>query len=294
MTKPTISVIVTNWNGYRLLKKNLETVIQRSPEASEFIVADDASTDLSLKYLSSLKSHHPNLRIIKHKHNLGFGQNSNSAVKQASGNYVVLLNNDIQPQPGYLKPAIKLLANPKTAAVGFSEIGNENWARIFWSGGYLQHAPGTPTPKPHPTAWVSGGGSIIKKDIFLKAGGFDSAYAPFYYEDADLGLRLWLAGYQLLWCPTARIIHRHEATMSRFPPHFLNYVKERNRLLLTWRIIDSPSLLSKNRLAIWMRVLGGPNYLKIIRSARLQMTAHPKPVFKRTLPSESLLAILGS
>ena len=80
-----ISVIVTNWNGLPLLKKNLPIIIKHSQIADEIIVADDASTDSSLKYLFHLQKTQPRLKIIGHQYNLGFGANSNYAVKQARG-----------------------------------------------------------------------------------------------------------------------------------------------------------------------------------------------------------------
>jgi len=291
--KPKVSLILTNWNGSKLLRKNLPTVIKHSPEVCEIIVADDHSTDSSLKYLKLQKAKYPNLKIISHSHNLGFGKNSNHAVSKAVGDFVVLLNNDIRPYPGYISHALKLFTGPSIAAVGFCEVKNENWARIFWSGGYLQHESGVPSRPVHNTAWVSGGGSIFRKDIFLKLGGFDQAYAPFYYEDADLGLRLWLSGYRLLWCSKAKIEHRHEATTSRFPSHFLNYVKERNRLLLTRRIIRNPRLLSENRLAVIGRILFGPNYIKIVMATRKQQKLFPTSVCLKKISDIQLIKIFA-
>jgi GT2 family glycosyltransferase len=270
-----ISAVVTNWNGRKLLQKNLSTIIEHSPEVSEFIVADDASTDTSLSFLKKLKSHFPKIRILTTPKNLGFGGNTNRAVRLAKGDLVVLLNNDISPHQNYLKPAINHFLDPKIFAVGFSELGNENWAKIFWRDGYIQHQPGRPTKTAHSTAWVSGGGCIVRRQYFLKLGGFDPAYEPFYYEDADLGFRAWEHGYHLIWEPKSVIDHRHESTMSRFPKRHLDYVKERNRLLLTWRHISDKKMIWQNRLAMVGRVLSGPNYIKIIRAANRQMAKHP-------------------
>ena len=78
-----ISVVVTNWNGLKLLKKNLETIIKNSPEAEEIILADDASQDESLAFVKTLKQKYPKLKIISHSKNIGFGANSNDAVNKA-------------------------------------------------------------------------------------------------------------------------------------------------------------------------------------------------------------------
>ena len=285
-----ISVIVTNWNGLSLLKKNLEIVIKNSPEAFEVIFADDASEDDSLKFVKSLQKKYRQLKIISHQNNLGFGANSNYAVSQAKGDLVVLLNNDIIPQKNYISHSLKHFSDPKVFGVGFCETNNKNWARFFWQGGYLQHQPGTTgLNKTHISGWVSGGSSIVKKNLFQKLGGFDPIYHPFYSEDLDLGYRAWKSGYTLLWEPKSQVEHHHESTMSKFSLSLLNYVKERNRLLSTWRNITDPDLLVQNKLALVGRVLSGPNYLKIIRAAKKKLKTHPAPIIFPKLTDQEIL-----
>jgi GT2 family glycosyltransferase len=97
-----ISVIVTNWNGLTLLKKNLEAIIKASPEAQEVILTDDASQDDSVNFAKTIQKKFPKLKIISHKTNQGFGANSNNAVLKSQGDLVVLLNNDIYPDKGYI------------------------------------------------------------------------------------------------------------------------------------------------------------------------------------------------
>lgn len=273
-----ISVIVTNWNGIQLLKKNLEKIILSSPEAEEIILADDASQDKSVEFVKSLQKKYPHLKVLTTKKNLGFGKNSNRAVKESIGELVVLLNNDINPEKNYISKSLKHFEDPSIFGVGFCEKGHENWARIFWKNGYLQHEPGTDITKTHITAWVSGGGSIIRKSLFLKLGGFDSVYEPFYSEDLDLGYRAWKSGYKLLWEPECVIEHHHESTMSKFSKSLLNYVKERNRLLNVWRNITDPKLLKSNKIALLGRIFSGPNYIKIIRAAKKQIKKYPQPI----------------
>lgn len=273
-----ISVIVTNFNTVNLLKKYFHHVVNNSPEASEIIFTDDASPDDSVAYISSLQKKHPQIKIITHKKNVGFGENSNQAVKKAKGDYVVLLNSDILPHLGYISKAYKHLSDPNVFGVGFSELGHENWSRIFWKDGYLQYDRGLDIKKTHISGWLSGGGSIIDKTKFLKLGGFDPVYAPFYSEDVDLGYRAWKSGYTLLWEPKSVIEHKHESTMSKFPQRLLNYVKERNRLLTVWRNITDPKMLSENKVTQILRVLSGPNYIKIILAAKRQIKNNPPPI----------------
>lgn len=273
-----ISVIVTNWNTVNLLQKYFIHVVENSPEADEIIFADDASPDESVAYIRTLQKKYPKIRIITHKDNVGFGKNSNNAVKAAIGEYVVLLNSDILPHKGYITSAYKHMSDPKVFGVGFCELGNENWSRIFWKDGYLQYDRGQPVNKLHISGWVSGGGAIIDKAKFLKLGGFDNVYNPFYSEDVDLGYRAWKSGYTLLWDPQSIIEHKHESTMSKFPKRHLDYVKERNRLLTVWRNITDPKLIMDNRITQFFRVAFGPNYIKIIMAAKRQIKSNPPPI----------------
>lgn len=283
-----ISVIVTNWNGKHLLKKHLENIIQASPEASEIILADDASTDDSLEFAKSLQNKYSQLKIISHLNNQGFTKNSNFAVKKSLGDFVVLLNNDINPHPGYITHSLKHFQDPIVFGVGFAELGHENYGKIFWKNGYIQTEPGYST-KTHITSWLSGGSSIVRKDLFLKLGGFDNIYEPFYNEDQDLGFRAWRSGYKLLWEPKSVVEHQHESTTSKFSKLFLIYVKERNILLTTLRNITDQKMLWENKLWQFLRVLSGPNYIKIILAANRQLHSHPLPISENKLTDIQVL-----
>lgn len=273
----TVSIIVTNWNAVKLLQKYFPQVIQTSEMAEEIIFADDASPDDSVHYIAELQKTYPKIRIITHKVNLGFGKNSNNAVKIAKGKFVVLLNSDIFPHPGYLEPALKYFNDPKIFGVGFAETGHENYAKLMWKNGYIQHMPQTSSTV-HISGWTSGGSSIIRRETFLKLGGFDQVYSPFYSEDLDLGYRAWKSGFKCLWEPQCQVEHRHESTMSKFPKYTLEYVKERNRLLTVWRNITDPKMLSENRWAQLGRILSGPNYIKIILAAKRQIKNAKLPI----------------
>jgi len=286
-----ISVIVTNWNGLPLLQKNLPQIIEMSPEAQEIIVADDFSEkDNSVEYLKSLQKKYKKLKIVTNKKNLGFGGTSNKAVSISTGDFIVLLNNDIYPHKDYIKNSLHHFSDPNVFGVGFAEFGHENWARIFWKDGYLQHEPGVNDQKTHISGWVSGGSSIIRKSFFEKLGGFDSVYQPFYSEDLDIGYRAWKSGYTLLWEPKCVVEHKHESTISKFSTNFLNYVKERNRLLNTWRNITDPQLLSLNKIALIGRVLSGPNYIKIILAAKRQLKKVSPPIVFPKLTDQEIFA----
>jgi len=282
-----ISVIITNWNGLTVLKKHLENTILASPEASEFILIDDASTDNSLKFAKKIQKIYPKLKIICRKVHHGFGKNSNLAVKKATGELVVLLNNDLVPHQGYISATLKHFNDPNVFGVGFAELGKENYGKVFWGNGYLQVQPGYST-KTHITAWISGGSSIVRRDLFLELGGFDDIYDPFYFEDTDLGLRAWRSGYKLLWEPQSVVDHQHEYTTSKLGKNFLVYVKERNHLLCVLRNVTDKNLLWQNLFWQFIRVLSGPNYIKIILAAHRQLKSHPTQIVKNKITEKQI------
>lgn len=283
-----ISVIITNWNGIHVLKKHLINTINTSPEASEIIIIDDASTDNSIKYINKVQKDYPKLKIIERKTHHGFGKNSNYAVKTAIGDLVVLLNNDLEPHPNYITNSLKHFNDPNLFGVGFAELGKENYGKIFWKNGYLQTEPGK-SNLTHTSAWLSGGSSIVRRDLFLKLGGFDDIYEPFYFEDTDLGLRAWRSGYKLLWEPQSIVDHQHEYSTSKMGKQFLIYVKERNHLLCVLRNISDKKLLYKNLFWQVLRVLTGPNYIKIILAAHRQLKSHSAQVVENKLTDTELL-----
>ncbi len=287
--KLTTSIIITNWNGEKILKNNLPNVLKNSPEAQEIIVIDNGSEDKSISYLKSLQKKHKKLKIIKLKKNYGFGHASNLAVKKSKGDLVVLLNNDVSPHKDYLKHSLPHFSDPKLFGVSFSE-GEWSWAKIYWGNGFFQHCPGEKGKKTHLTAWLNGGSSVIRRELFLKFKGFDELYHPFFWEDVDLGYRALKSGYHHLWEPKSLVDHKHETTISRFESSYVDRIKERNQLLLIWKNITDPKLLFTHRIALIARVLFGPNYIKVIFSACKRMKKFPSKEIKYPLSDQDVFA----
>jgi len=273
-----ISVVVTNWNGKTILEKSLPQIIKYSKIASEIIIVDDFSEDDSLAFIKSEQKKNKKIVLVPQTENRGFANTSNLGVQVAKGELIVLLNNDIYPTDGYIENSLHHFKDPKVFGVGFAEVGSENWPRIFWSEGYFQYEP-IHSNSVHIAAWLSGGSCIVRKKIFQSLGGFDEVYKPFYSEDLDLGYRAWKSGYTLLWEPESKVYHRHGTTTSKFSKHFTDYVKERNRLLVVYRNITDKSLLRSNYVGIIFRILFGPNYIKIVRAAKRQISSYPKSIY---------------
>ncbi|MFZ5366027.1 MAG: glycosyltransferase family 2 protein [Patescibacteria group bacterium] len=248
-----VSIVIPNWNGRKLLEKNLPSVLATKP--AEVIVVDDASPDNSNEFL---EKNYPQIKIVKHKKNLGFAVSCNDGVEAAQSEVIALLNLDVVPEKDLLEFVLPHFQDPKVFAVSFHEPA-WSWAKISWRKGFIEHEPGPKTKKAHISAWASGGSAAFRKDIWESLGGFDEIYYPFYWEDVDLGYRAWKRGYKIMWEPKAIVHHKHEAIIGKhFSKEYIDFISERNRLLFIWKNITDFKMIMKHKLwCLWkLRSLG--------------------------------------
>lgn len=260
-----VSVVIPNYNGEELLKQNIPYVLNaynnKKNKIIEIIVVDDASQDESVKLL---KQNFPKINIIQHKKNRGFSSAVNTGVRMSKGDLVVLLNTDVVIEKDFLVHALPHFENEKVFAVSFHEKGY-GWAKGFFSDGFINHQSGKESKNTHDTFWVNGGSGIFRRNMWMKLQGMDEVlFSPFYWEDVDLSYRAAKRGWSLLWEPNARVIHKHEATMSKISRGFKTKIQERNQLIFIWKNITSPQLFKKHITGLAKRVIRHPGYLKIV------------------------------
>lgn len=252
-----ISIIIPNYNGNELLKKNLPTVLNVKG-MEEIIVVDDGSTDESVSYIkdqihqlaekfesfNSTQGKNAKLKIIENEKNLGFSSTVNRGVKEAKGEIIVLLNTDVSPEPDFLKPLLSRFSNPQIFAVGCLDKSIESGKTILrgrgvgrWQRGFVIHERGEVDKTD--TLWVSGGSGAFRKDLWEKLGGFDPLYNPFYWEDIDLSYRAQKAGYKVFFEPKSIVIHRHEEGVIKSGYHNFKImtIAYRNQFIFHWKNI---------------------------------------------------------
>jgi len=253
-----ISIIIPNYNGEDLLRKNLPKVIKIAESYKkgniEIIVIDDCSTDNSIKTIQSLTqitglNRKINLKIIQNEKNLGFSPTVNKAAKEATGEVLVLLNTDVLPEEFFLEPLIKNFDDNKVFAVGCMDKSIEDGKTVFrgrglgkWEKGFLIHRKGEVSK--NNTLWVNGGSGAFRRSIWNKLSGFNELYAPFYWEDIDLSYRALKSGYRVLFEPKSIVIHEHEkgAIKSKYSDFEIKVISYKNQFIFVWENATDISL----------------------------------------------------
>lgn len=261
-----VSVVVTCWNGRELLEKNLPKVFGASKNSknhiSEVIVVDDFSSDNSVEFLAQ---NFPQVKLVKQDRNYGYSVTCNTGVEKAKDELVVILNLDVVPAINFLENVLPLFKDEKVFAVSFNE-SKFGPGKLVWEKGFLEIKGND--EHPHETCltdWPSGGSSIFRKAYWEKLGGMDPLFLPFYFEDIDLGIRARKAGYLCLWEPKAKVEHEHEATINSdsFKQKYIDSIKERNHLLLTWKNINSPKRFFSHLFHLKLRCFLHPGFFRI-------------------------------
>lgn len=255
---PSVSVVIPSWNSESQLKKNFTSVFAASDlVGAEIIVVDDHSEeDDTLAYLESLGER---IKLIKNKANLGFARTVNVGVAASKSDVVVLLNTDVRPEPDCFKHAITQFKQDDIFAITFNS--DQSWAGGWWRDGLLQHssikAEGSTLNTQNPSLWASGGQAAFSRHKWVQLGGMDSLYAPFYWEDVDLGYRAWKRGWRILWDPDSRCVHDHQVSIIKhsFSPKYIKNIAQRNQLLFIWKNIHDATMIRSHFSAL-------PKYVK--------------------------------
>ena len=135
----TISVVILNYNGEKMLEKYLPSVVSNTKDA-EIIVADNKSTDNSITWI---KNNYPSIRIIEMSENWGFAEGYNKALKQVDSEYFILLNSDVYTPEGWLQPLIDYLKNNNQCGACqpkiLSDIDKNKFEYAGAAGGYIDY-----------------------------------------------------------------------------------------------------------------------------------------------------------
>lgn len=217
---PTVSIIIPVYNKLEYTRDCLTQLFATLPDdfGGEIIVINDASNDATPQVLDVWAAAEPRLKILHNPENLGFINSCNRGAEAANGEYLIFLNNDTLPQPGWLSPLLQTFKDfPDAGVVGgkltypnnaLQEAGNV----IFSDGSgcnFGKHAnPDYPLFNfVRQVDYCSGALLATSRSLFKELGGFDTRYRPAYYEDTDYCFAVRAKGYKVYYQPASQIIH---------------------------------------------------------------------------------------
>lgn len=277
--QPTIDIIIPSYNGKYLLEKHLPQVFHNSDFLHKVIIIDNGSTDGTVNWL---EKNYPEVVIVKNGANLGFTKPINQGVAVSQSKYIVLLNNDVRPEKGYLKNILRFFEDEKVFAVSFNE-NESSWPLVTWKDGKIQFTKGEDKSDPHYSLWASGGSAIFRRSIWDKLGGMNEIFAPYYWEDIDIGYRAWKMGYKVIWDNESIVFHEHESTAKKMNQQYISLIKQRNELLFTWINITDRDLFGSHIKFLFLHTFTHLGYSKVILSALLRyFLKKQKIIFVRT------------
>jgi GT2 family glycosyltransferase len=243
------SVVVPNWNGLHWLKGCFDALNSQDFQDFEVILADDASTDESVKFTLE---HYPEVRVARRVVQGGFAKTANEGIRAASGEYIVLLNNDTLPSASWLQELVRAMDSlPRTVGSLASSMRRMDNPDLIDSAGDLLtwYGQGLKRGNDMPVSGCDCSGEILaacagaalyRRELLDATGGFDEHFES-YLEDIDLGLRGSLLGYACRYVPVAVVLHKSHG--SGIPkPAYIRLVT-RNRLMLFGKSIPLRLLL---------------------------------------------------
>jgi len=219
----TLSIIIVNWNTRDLVMQCLASVYASSPDKSEVLVVDNASTDGGAAAVSTYFSQ---VRLIQNRENVGFAQANNQAIQECTGRYILLLNSDTQVLPGGLETLVQFMETHPEAGAAGAQILNpdgslqlscypaptltrELWRLLhldaFWPYGEYPMT-GWNLESPREVETMLGACLILRRKALDQTGLLDQDYFM-YSEEIDLCYRLRRKGWRLYWMPLAKVIH---------------------------------------------------------------------------------------
>ncbi len=223
-----LSIIIVSYNTKEILKKCLQLLYNDIGNINtEILIIDNASHDGSP---DMIEQDFPNVRLIRCEKNYGFGKANNIAMKEAKGDYFLLLNSDAYVKPGVIDSTLDYMKNNSDVGIlGVKLVDKEgnlqpsarhfpsSFSKFIVLAGISKHFPhsrllGGPDYSwwDHSSIknvdWVVGAYFMIRKDVAEQVGYFDERYF-LYYEETDFCLQVKRKGYKVIFYPYAEVIH---------------------------------------------------------------------------------------
>lgn len=243
-----VTIIIPNYNGLKFMEPCFKALRAQSDQNFELLVVDNGSSDGSVKWL---KDHQ--IPSIFLEENTGFSGAVNVGIRESVTPYVILLNNDTEPEPDYVRQMVKAIErSPKIFSVSSKMIqlyhkdlmddAGDMYSVLGWAyqRGVGQKSSGY--KKACRVFSACAGAAIYRREVFDKIGGFDEDHFA-YLEDIDVGYRAKICGYENWYCPKAVVYHVGSGTSGSKYNSFKVKLAARNNLYLNYKNMPLLQLL---------------------------------------------------
>lgn len=221
---PLVSVIIVTLDGRHHLERCLPALAATKGVALEIIVVDNGSRDGTLEWL---RASWPQVKLVGLPRNLGFGEANRRGIAVAASDWIALLNNDTEVEPGWLEALlVPMLADPSVAAtcsvlelMRHPGVLNAHGGGMTWLGYGFDRAFGRPLsvladePPQRDVIFPTAAAMLMRRKEFEAIGGFDRSFLM-YHEDVDLGWRWTLAGKRVVVARDSRVRHAFGGTTA--------------------------------------------------------------------------------
>ena len=274
----TVSVIIPLWNGEKWIRPCLAALAGQAtgaPFALEVVVVDNGSQDASPVIV---ENEFPAARLIRNGRNLGFAGGCNVGLAAATGDALVLLNQDTIVQPGWLAGLVTALDAPSVGIAGSLALLAEG-KRVQHAGGVVDWPLGVARHWGHGEAldarwrqagdaqFVTGASLALRREVLEKIGPLDEAFWPGYYEDVDFCWRAREAGYSIRYAPASTLIHAESGSFT--DPVYTGWARLCGRLRFCLKHLPAQRFVDEFLLAeaaYQPTVLAGDRYGQIARA----------------------------
>ena len=245
------SIIIVTYNNRDLNRMCLESINERTDWPNfEVIVVDNNSTDGTPEYLMEAEKTYPNVKVILNESNLGFAAANNIGLREAGGDYLVLLNNDTVVTRGWLSTLIRHLASdPSIGLIGPVTNATGNEARVDVGYGNVDEMPSWAAH------WVREHDDEVfsipmlamfcvamRRTVLQKVGLLDERFAVGMFEDDDFSMRIREAGFEIKCAEDAFVHHWGRAAFAKLnePEYQRIFDENRTRFEQKWGRTWSP------------------------------------------------------
>jgi len=213
--EPRVSIVIPVYNHAAHTLACLRALAAHPPSvACEILVVDDGSSDETVQWMPRIEG----LRYEVRAANGGFIEACNDGVARSRGAFVVLLNNDTVPQPGWLDALLDTFQRVPDAGLVGSQLLypdgrlQEAGGVVFndgsaWSYGRFESPDDPRYAALRDADYCSGAALMVPRPLWDQLGGLDTRYRPAYYEDTDLAFAVRAAGHRVLVQPASRVVH---------------------------------------------------------------------------------------